>query len=143
MTTYWRVQDTSTDPQRLTDPTTWQSRVWSGAAYITCPQCKGYQTDETCDRCKDAGEIEDVRYGVSACRSIENLYRYFGRRMGSDTITAEQLEDCVLVEMEADVADDDDHDAAEGLSVLVWPTRIASVQAFGPDDIPAEYIGQR
>ncbi|HEX5996281.1 MAG TPA: hypothetical protein VFY84_14160 [Jiangellales bacterium] len=141
--TYWRVQDASTDPQRLLDSATWQSRVWSGVATVTCPDCKGYQTDEQCETCKDAGQVEDVRYGVSACRSMENLYSYFGRRMGPDTITAEQLEDCVLVEMEADVSEDDDHDADEGLSMLVWPRRIVSVRPFGPEDIPAEYIEEQ
>lgn len=143
--TYYRVQDASHDPAQLLDSATWASRVWGGVAYRICPTCHGYPQgccDTCCDTCCGVGEIEDTRYGVSACRDLDDLYRYFGARMGAGTITGEQLAGCVLVAMLADVATDDDHDDAEGLSILVWPRSITSVSPIGPADIPEHYLPQ-
>ena len=63
----------------------------------------------------------DIRVGVSACASVEDLATYFaqsGVPLG---------EGCQLVAMECDWADDDDLDAALG-AILVIPTAIVSAE---------------
>ena len=65
------------------------------------------------------GSEDDVRAGVSACRSIEDLAEYFAQ-VGI-CLTPE----CLLVEMESEWADEDDADAHLG-AVLVIPTAIRS-----------------
>ena len=63
----------------------------------------------------------DVRSGVSACQSVEDLAAYFAQ-VGI-ALTA----DCLLVAMECEWADDDDMDEALG-AVLVIPTAIISAE---------------
>jgi hypothetical protein len=71
---------------------------------------------------------EDVRAGVSACRSIEDLATYFAQ-------TGVALDaDCRLVEMECEWADDDDADADLG-AILVIPTAILSA-----DKVPDSFF---
>jgi hypothetical protein len=78
-----------------------------------------------CATCGGTGQVEDVRRGVSACRSVEALYEYLSGRYAS------RLGQSVIVEMEADLAAEDDWDAADG-AVLVLPTRIVSVTPVDP-----------
>lgn len=63
---------------------------------------------------------EDARYGVSTCGSLEELAGYLAQS-GVEFTT-----DSVIVELEGDLADDDDHDADKG-AILIWPTAIVSV----------------
>lgn len=152
MTTTYRIQPADRPISDLLDDTTWQSRVWSGEQLKTCPACNGcgYIVDhidddgdaveDDCDTCNTSGEVEDVRYGVSACHTMADLYQYFGRRMDTDTQTEDLLAGTVLVEMDAAIAGEDDHDVREGLAVLVWPRAIISVRPFDVAEIPAEDI---
>lgn len=92
---FYRIQPKDRNVENLLDRSTWQSRVWMDP-------------------------WSDIRFGVSACRSIEELVAYF-------RIAGGWVDDCVIVEMVAEVADDMDHDHEHG-AVLVYPVRIVSVQ---------------
>lgn len=106
MHSYYRVQSATRTATDLLDPeTSWTSHHQGGERYITDPA-----TGE---------EIADTRCGVSACRSVEDLAQYLAQS------GIEWDAEMVLVEMEADLADDDDHDAELG-AVLVWPTAVLS-----------------
>lgn len=59
------------------------------------------------------------RHGVSACRSIDDLAAYFSQ------VGIGLSDDCLLVTMESDWADEDDADADLGAH-LVIPTAIIS-----------------
>lgn len=128
---FYRVQPAERDVAALLDPATWQSSAWEPTSK-RCGTCNGtgqhYDRDsdwpEACDACRGHGEVEDVRHGVSACWSLDDLVDYFRGRTNHSQAWIDSL---VVVEMEADVADDDDHDHSDG-AVLVWPRRIVSVQ---------------
>ncbi len=130
MTTFFRIT-TARDLAKLLDPSAWRSRVWCGYKAIRCDECAGrgrLDDGERCRPCHGTGEIEDVRHGVSACASVEDLVAYFADR-------APTLDGAVMVEIEADMSDDEDHDAgADGDPVLVLPTRIVAVRAV-PDEM--------
>jgi hypothetical protein len=133
--TFVRIQHRDLDPQQLLDSSTWKSSVWEGERFRLCPDCNGAGTSENpCDTCCDGwgqnGEVEDIRYGVSTCYDLDDLVTYFDGR-DCDHTDAE-LDELVLVTVEARMAEDDDHDAQDG-ATLVWPTRIVSVEP-----IPAE-----
>lgn len=110
---FYRIQSAGRDAQALLDPTSWESRCYGGGTWIDDPE-----TGES---------VEDVRRGISSCASVEDLAAYIA---GS---AIEWGIDPVLLEMEADIADDDDHDADRG-AVLVWPTRIATVTDLDDTD---------
>lgn len=133
--TFFRIQPASRPVEQLLDESTWQCTVWSDTpAYRKCDTCRGlrdvYSPDFDdylpCETCNGQGEVEDIRYGVSACVTMERLYNYFAGRDGN-------LDDCVVVELEADFADDDDFDTEDGAD-LVYPRRIISVRPLDDDD---------
>lgn len=97
--------------------------MWVGEAFRRCEECGGegrtYDTDEECTSCRGQGEVEDVRRGVSCCTSLEALRDYFADR---DVNT----EGDVVVELEGELSEDDDWDAASG-AVLIYPRQIVSV----------------
>jgi hypothetical protein len=155
----FRIQPADRDPAALLDPATWKSRVWVGTVYRTCPGCRGegevvgdprpcvsctddvdmcdacrglgFVSDvDVCPTCQGVGEVDDsVRRGVSACRTIDDLYRYFAEREAD-------IADCVVVEMEADIADEEDWDHQRG-AILVYPRRIISVTPLDPQLVEA------
>lgn len=129
-TTYYRVT-TAAAAAKLLDSSTWKSRVWCGYRTLRCESCasRGRLDDgDRCRACHGTGEVEDVRYGVSACASVEDLVAYFASR------SATLVDGAVLVEMEADLSEDEDHDAGEdGDPVLVLPTRIVSIRPLPPE----------
>lgn len=124
--TYYRIQDSSHDTQTLLDPTTWESHAWSVETVTkTCPDCHGTGSvladDGYEDRCP--AEVEDVRYGVSACCDLTDLADYFrGRTEYGD----DYIDRLVLVELDGELAEDEDHDEDDG-ACLVWPSTIVSV----------------
>ncbi|SFU94929.1 hypothetical protein [Alicyclobacillus macrosporangiidus] len=91
--TYYRIQEASRNPQELLDPSNWRSTVWDGF---------------------------DERRGVSCCRTLRGLERYFQSR-GAD------MNDVVVVALEGEESEDEDFDADEG-AVLVLPTEIVWVR---------------
>lgn len=133
--TFFRIQPASRPVEQLLNESTWQSNVWSDTpAYRKCGTCNGrgetysdaFDDYDYCSDCNGRGEVEDIRYGVSACLTMERLYRYFAGRDAD-------LTDCVVVEFEADFADDDDVDTENGAD-LVYPRRIVSVRPLADDD---------
>ncbi|VEI04091.1 Uncharacterised protein [Acidipropionibacterium jensenii] len=107
--TYYRIHAGDRDHAGICDKSQWDSREIGGGRWVEDPE---------------TGElVEDVRYGVSACESIEDLAAYVAQTgVGGDNP--------VIVEFEAELADDDDHDADLG-AVLTWPTRIVGVYDEG------------
>lgn len=67
---------------------------------------------------------EDVRDGVSACSTVEDLATYFAQ------VGIALSDDCLLVAMECDWADGEDMDAALG-AILVIPSAIVSTEIAG------------
>lgn len=67
---------------------------------------------------------EDVRHGVSACESVEELATYLAQ------VGIPFDDNCTLIEFEGTYAAEDDHDAHLG-AVLTIPTRIVSVRPLG------------
>lgn len=145
--TFYRIQDADRDVAELLDPATWQSRPWVGELWKRCPDCyegwvqvfdedgravfdrHGEPEFEICGTCRGSSEVEDVRYGVSACQDLDQLYRYFAERDA-------ELDGCVLVELRGRRAEDDDHEWTRG-AILVWPTEIVSVTSLDPAEIEA------
>lgn len=96
MSTYYRLHDNRRDHHSILNEANWQSASYGDAFG------------------------DDVRHGVSACESIEELAAYFAQT-GIDVGASP-----VIVELEADQADDEDHDVALG-AVLVFPRSIARI----------------
>lgn len=108
---YFRIQPADRDTAALLDPARWNSRNHGGEKYIDGP---------------NGEEIEDVRHGVSVCESVEELATYIAQ---SGVPVADQA---VIVELEADLADDEDHDAHLGAR-LVHPTAIIGTTVVGDE----------
>jgi hypothetical protein len=73
--------------------------------------------EDVCPVCRGGGRIDgEPRHGVSAFPTIEGLYHYM-------LDTHADLAECVIVEMDADLAADVDFDADQG-AMLVMPKRI-------------------
>lgn len=130
MSTWYRIQDADRDPQSLLDPATWVSATWVSATWTPdreqCPACDGAGSvpgDEDddgffCQACDGHGDIaRQPRRGVSACATIGELARYMDGHWGD-------VRGTVIIELEGDLSDDDDHDDD---AVLVLPERIVSV----------------
>lgn len=96
MTTFFRIQQQDDAAERILDPAQQISHNWA---------------DE-----------EDVRRGVSACESIEELAGYLAQ-VGIPFGTG----DWNLIEYTGDYAAEDDHDAELG-AVLTIPTAIVEVR---------------
>lgn len=122
MTTYWRV-DRPNRIERLLDETKWNSRAWTGEFTKRHEDCDG----QGCLGCHAQGYVEDVRYGVSACKREDDLYEYM-------TSHHAYMVGAVIVEIEGELSDDEDHDADDG-AVLILPTRIVSTRP-----VPQEWI---
>lgn len=139
MTTWMRLQPADRNPADLLDETTWQARAWE-PLYTRCADCNGRGetwTDpdwpDTCTTCGGAGEIEDIRHGVSVCSDIDALVDYFtGRDIAH---SADYVDRLVVVELEGQQSHDDDHDAHDG-AYLLLPTRVVSVRPV-PDELRA------
>ena len=91
-----------------------------GAALPDCPACRGrLEWADVCPACEGTGEITRVeRRGISAFPSLDGLYRYLIERDAD-------LNDSVVVELDAALSDDVDLDADCG-AVLVHPTRVVA-----------------
>lgn len=83
-----------------------------------CPACSGAVCwQAACPVCRGSGRIDGgPRHGVSAFPTVEGLYRYMLAK-GAD------LDGCVVVELEASLAEDVDFDADQG-ALLVLPSEI-------------------
>jgi hypothetical protein len=138
MDTFYRIHPADEAPESILGESRWESRVWVGEAYKRCTACNGEgihwvsaddfsddMTTEPCAACDGEGQVEDVRRGVSCCRSIDDLRSYFADR-GAD-LTGDQL-----ITLDGELSDDDDYDADDG-AVLVLPSRIVSVVAAPTD----------
>jgi hypothetical protein len=86
----------------------------------SCPVCGGQaRWDAACPVCRGTGEIDGRRrHGVSVFPTLEGLYHYM-------LANEADIERCVVLELEAELADDVDFDADEG-ALLVIPTAISS-----------------
>ena len=89
------------------------SCVLTGAR-SNCPVCQGkVRWPDRCPVCRGTGEVDGrPRHGVSVFPAVEGLYHYILRK---DT----DVEDSVVVELEAEPADDVDFDADQGAMLMV------------------------
>lgn len=107
-TTYYRLQDADRDPAELLDPAHQWSCSWSG--------------------------VEDPRQGVSVCATTYSLTSYFATRALDCGYDVGFLSTLVMVEVEGELAEEEDLDAAEG-ALLVLPTRVVSAEPLTGDMI--------
>ena len=128
--TFYRVHPDKRGIKSLLEPGQ-ISTTWVGEVYKKCPTCNGMgdiypdynEEGDTCPTCKGAGEIEDVRQGVSVCRSLNDLRAYFSSRSWTrDRKT-------VVVALCGELSQDEDWDADEG-AVLIHPTEIVRVMSL-------------
>jgi|GEM_PF-4621198 len=97
-----------------------------------CPVCAGaVRWRARCPVCRGSGRVDgDPRRGVSVFPALEGLYHYM-------IVNDADLDDCVVVELEADPAADVDFDADQG-AMLVIPTAV--VGCAGVDRSLAERV---
>lgn len=93
-----------------------------------CPACRGkVRWEGKCPVCRGSGEVDGKpRRGVSVFPTVEGLYHYLLR-------TEAELVG-LLVELEADPAEDPDFDADQG-AILVIPTTIERVRPIEPEAV--------
>jgi hypothetical protein len=93
-----------------------------------CPACHGrVRWEGKCPVCRGTGEVDGKpRQGVSVFPTAEALYRYLVVRE-ADLVG-------ILVELEAEPADEVDFDADQG-AILVIPTAIERTRQVEPDAI--------
>jgi len=98
------------------------SCVLTGAREL-CPVCSGaVRWDDECPACRGSGRVSaKARHGVSVFPTVEGLYHYM---LAKDA----DVEECVVVELEADPAGELDFDADQG-AMLVIPRRILGCAA--------------
>jgi hypothetical protein len=90
--------------------------------------------EDDCPVCRGSGKVDGKpRHGVSVFPTLEGLYRYM---LANDA----DLEECVIVELDAGPAEDVDFDADQG-AMLVIPTEI--LECEGVDDELAEAVRSR
>ena len=84
----------------------------------SCPVCSGaVRWEDECPVCRGTARVDGKpRHGVSVFPTLEGLYHYM---LASEA----DVDGCVIVELEADPAQDVDFDADQG-AMLVIPTRI-------------------
>jgi hypothetical protein len=87
-------------------------------ARADCPVCSGkVRWEGECPVCRGSGRVDgSPRHGVSVFPTAEGLYHYMLAKEA-------EVSECVVVELEAEPADDVDFDADQG-AMLVIPTRI-------------------
>ena len=148
----YRIEPGSNDPARcLTEEAQW-TEPWGGSndgepcdkcegsgstgyecwsclltgARPDCPVCAGQvRWEDRCPVCRGSGEIDGKpRRGVSVFPTAEALYHYLLSK-------GAELEDSVVVELEAEAADDVDFDADQG-ALLVIPTALISTSPADP-----------
>jgi hypothetical protein len=92
-----------------------------------CPACGGaVHWEDDCPVCRGTGKVDGKpRHGVSVYPRLEGLYHYMLDK-GAD------LDDCVIVELEAEASGDVDFDADQG-ALLVIPTAILDCARVDPD----------
>ncbi len=92
----------------------------------SCPACHGrVRWEGECPLCRGTGEVDGKpRHGVSAFPSVESLYHHL--------LATEADVVGMLVEMEAEPAEDVDFDADQGV-LLVIPTAIERVRPVQPE----------
>jgi DnaJ-class molecular chaperone len=152
MDTFFRLERSDDDPERLLDPAQQSSEPWSGTIFGRCDKCGGegrtehecescradgprddcpachgkVRYEDECPACEGSGEIDDSsREGVSVFPELDGLYRYMMRRDAD-------LDGCVVVELEGRESADEDFDADEG-ALLVKPSRIVEVRQLEKD----------
>jgi DnaJ-class molecular chaperone len=88
-----------------------------------CPVCSGaVRWEDECPVCRGIGRVDgEPRPGVSVFPTVEGLYRYM-------LATDADVDECLIVELDADPAGDVDFDADQG-AMLVIPRRIAGCAA--------------
>jgi hypothetical protein len=88
-----------------------------------CPACAGkVRWSDVCPVCRGSGVVDGApRRGVSVYPRLEGLYHYM---LSNDA----ELDDCLVVELEAQRASDVDFDADDG-ALLVLPTAICACTA--------------
>jgi hypothetical protein len=87
-----------------------------------------------CPVCRGSGTVDgSPRHGVSVFPRLEGLYRYM-------LVKDADLEECVIVELDADPAEDVDFDADQG-AMLVMPQEI--LDCAGVDTELVEQVAQR
>ena len=84
----------------------------------TCPACAGrVRWRAVCPVCRGEGVVDGApRHGVSTYPKLEGLYHYM-------LVNGADLDDCMIVALDARRADDLDFDADQG-AVLAIPTEI-------------------
>jgi hypothetical protein len=102
-------------------------RCWSCSltgASGRCPVCHGaVRWERECPVCRGSGRIDgSPRRGISVYPTIEGLYHYMIESGG-------ELDDCVVVELDAEPSQDVDFDADQG-AMLVIPTAVRSCLPF-------------
>lgn len=104
--TYFRIHPAHRDPHAIVG-THNVSRMWYGGT-----------------------DGDEPRPGISVCRSLDDLRAYFwvrGRGGGAD-LDLDQIEGDVIVVLEGEPSDAEDHDAHHpGAPLLVHPTRVVRV----------------
>ena len=146
------MQPASEDPQALLDEERQWTEPWGGAedgarcdkcrgegrtnfdcwsCQLTgrnpdCPACRGrVHWEGKCPVCRGGGKVDaSPRRGLSAFPTVEALYRYL--------IATEAELVGNLVELEAELAEDPDFDADQGV-LLVIPTAIERTRPVEPD----------
>lgn len=117
-----RIDRAARDPRELLDPENWISSQWGGDKLRECRGCEDCADTpvEKVGRCYGGREIEDARYGISVCRTEDDLINYLAH-------TGADMDDAVLIELKGDWSDDEGHDAHLG-EELILPTEIVSVR---------------
>jgi hypothetical protein len=93
----------------------------------SCPVCAGQvEWRDRCPVCRGTGEVDgEPRRGVSVFPELEGLYHYM-------IVKEADLDDCVVVELEASTAEEADFDADQG-AMLVIPTEIKGCKPVDVD----------
>src|SRR5437588_5323906 len=94
----------------------WSCRL--AGARDSCPVCSGrVRWQAECPVCRGSGRVDgESRHGVSVFPTLEGLYHYM-------IVTEADFDDCVILELDAEPADDVDFDADQG-AMLVIPNAI-------------------